>query len=280
MASDIQMAGYWGELSTFAAAPGGLPDPCTVLVQGAGSLEEAIPLHIQGYNNPDPLALTCVSNHKAGTDVLVVRRLDPDTSDMETAGVIVPTQARAGQVYMQTGLSGLTFASVFRAADGTTDAAAFNLKKRDGTPGNIRKMVVNIYYVSTCSICTGTPDTIPTLKRVELGVTANLPAFQSAATIAEGIEHLQIDYGVDTIGNGQPVGADVATVGAAGWADVMTLKINLLARSAEVAAGHQDTKSYALGATGGTVAAANDGYKRHVFVQSVRMVNPSGRRVL
>ena len=30
----------------------------------------------------------------------------------------------------------------------------------------------------------------------------------------------------------------------------------------------------------GSTDAANDGYKRHVFVQSVRLVNPSARRVL
>lgn len=278
MASDIQLAGYWGELSTLDAVPTSLPDPCSVV---AADIEAAMPLHIQGYNNPAPLALSCVTNHMAGTDVLVVRRVDPSTSDMETGGVIDLARLKTGQTYLQTGLSALNFAKVFRQADGSTDAAAFTLLKRNGTPANIRKVLVNIYYVSTCSVCTGgSADTTPTLKRVELGVSGTAAAFLPAVTLAEGIENLQIDYGVDTAGNGTPVGADVATVAAAVWADVMTVKINILARSTETTVGHQDTKSYSLGSTGGTVGPLNDGYKRHAFTQSVRLVNPSSRRAL
>ena len=172
VAADAQMAGYWGELSTMAAAPGALPNPCSVVI---ADLEAAMPLHIQGYNDQASLAAPlsdCVKNHKAGTDVLVVRRVDPITSDLETAGVIDPAKAKPGQIYLQTGLNGLTFDKVFNAANGddTADAATFNLKKRNGSPANMRKVLVNIYYVSTCSVCTtGAEDAIPTLKRVELG---------------------------------------------------------------------------------------------------------------
>jgi type IV pilus assembly protein PilW len=278
MASDIQMAGYWGELSTLAAA-GAEPDPCSLAV---ATIEAAMPFHIQGYNNPDPLTLGCVTNHKPGTDVLVVRRVDPDMTDMMTAGVIVPTKAKAGQIYLQTGLSGLTFMPIFKAADGTTDATTFNLKRKDGTPAHMRKFVLNIYYISTCSICSGTPDTVPTLKRVELGVTAGAPAFQAPTTIAEGIENLQIDYGVDTVGNGTPTGADVNIAAGAAWADVMPLKNNRLARSLYTTPGYVDSKSYTLGTTGGVVAPAvpPDGYKRHAFTQSVRIMNPGSKRAL
>ena len=284
MATDLQMAGYWGELTTLTAPPGVLPDPCSVTV---ADLEAAMGLHVQGYDSLATLPASlqaCVKNHKPGTDVLVVRKVDPDTSDMETAGVIVPTQARAGQVYLQTGLSGLVFNKVFQVADGSTDATTFNLTKRNGTPANIRKVLMHIYYVSKCSVevagaCPATADggsPIPTLKRVDLGVVAGAPAVLPAATIAEGIENMQIDYGVETALGG--IGADVSTAATvADWAKVMTIKVNLLVRSVEATAGFQDTKSYQLGSTGGTVAATNDGYKRHVFVQSVRLVNPSSR---
>src|SRR5512133_3857546 len=131
MATDLQMAGYWGELTTLPAAPGVLPDPCSVTV---ADLEAAMGLHVQGYDSLATLPASlqvCVKNHKPGTDVLVVRKVDPDTSDMETAGVIVPTKATAGQVYLQTGLSGLVFNKVFQVANGSTDATTFDLKKRN-----------------------------------------------------------------------------------------------------------------------------------------------------
>ena len=47
--------------------------------------------------------------------------------------------------------------------------------------------------------------------------------------------------------------------------------------------GYADAKTYSMGTidaagTDATVAAMNDRYRRHVFVQTVRFVNPSGRR--
>ena len=61
----------------------------------------------------------------------------------------------------------------------------------------------------------------------------------------------------------------------------MTLKIYLLARGTELSSGFTDSKSYELGTHGPVSAPAGEkGYKRHVFVQSVRLVNPGIRRVL
>jgi type IV pilus assembly protein PilW len=296
IATDAEMAGYWGELtaSDLPAAPGVLSDPCSATL---ADIEAALGVAVQGYDSLATLPASlqvCVKNHKPNTDVLVIRRVDPDTSDMETAGVIVPTKAVAGQLYLQTGLSGLTFSKVLRVADGTTDAAAFNLKKRDASPAFIRKVQVHIYYVAKCSVevggaCPSTADNgspIPTLKRVELSVASSTPSTTCSAcriTIAEGIENMQIDYGADTAGDGTPVGADASTFGAAGWADVMTLKVNLLARSTEATAGFADNKAYQMGSTGGAVPIATGAdaqYKRHVFTQSVRLANPAGRRSL
>ena len=86
MADDLQMAGYWGELSGVpsTAALGAMPDPCALdLIP----LTEASQLHIQGYNAPASASVpACISNQRAGTDILVVRRADPDSSALETAG--------------------------------------------------------------------------------------------------------------------------------------------------------------------------------------------------
>ncbi len=290
IAADIQMAGYWGELSTMPTAPSALPNPCSVTIAGAQNIQEAIPLHTQGYNSLATLPVNlgaCVTNHLAGTDILIIRRAD--------TAEVTPASAVVGQLYIQTGLTsaGLTFE--YRLATGND--ASFTLLKKDGTLASLRKVLVHIYYISQCSepisgSCTGadggTP--LPTLKRVELTVTSGSPAM-TTVSLAEGIENMQIDYGSDTDNDGAPNGdygngdfingtaAPAAAIGAADWANVMSVKIHVLARSQEASAGYSDTKTYDLG-TAGSTAAKNDGYKRHAFVQAVRFVNPGGRRPL
>ncbi len=291
MTNDLQMAGYWGEVSS-PVAPLVLPDPCSVTV---ADIEAAMGVHIQGYDAPTTLPTnlaTCVKNHKTGTDVLLVRRVDPDSSGTETSSLTDLSKVTAGQVYLQTGLDtlGVTLSAVMKAGDSATNATNFILKKKGlASLAPLRKVVVNIYYISQCSVpvgssCTGADGgaPIPTLKRVELGVSGGVAAF-STVTIAEGIENMQIDYGVDSDADGSPNGADVngSALTYATWPDVMTVKIFLLARSPESIRGFVDAKTYSLG-TAGTVSAASgeENYKRHVFVQSVRLVNPAMRRVL
>lgn len=310
IAQDVELAGYWGEISTTPAVPATLPDPCSTAI---ADLSAAMGQHVQGYDAPATLPVNlavCVKNAKPGSDVLVVRRVEPDTSDVEKSsgcpGSVTPpcvdwTKVKEGQVYLQTGLVAATnaFSSILRTADGTNDSTNFTLTKRDLVKiSSPRKYVVHIYYIAKCSVevsggCTGADggNPIPTLKRVELGRSGGAPAF-STITIAEGIENMQIDYGNDTDGDGVADGADQdgstcntiasnpACAGAeytpVDWGNVMSVKVHLLARSTETTPGYTDTKTYTLGSV--NVAAPNDGYRRHVFDQSVRIVNPASRR--
>jgi type IV pilus assembly protein PilW len=290
IADDLQMAGYWGELTNMPAMPAALPDPCSATV---ADLTAAMPLHIQGYAPPAATAtngynptsnpavtLTCLTNRRPGTDVLVVRHANPDSTDVETAGVVDSAKVTANRVYLQTGLEAVGTVFTYRLDTGSNFATTFNLLKKDkATLATLRKVVVRIYYVADCSVCTGAnPDTIPTLKMLELTTGPNL---STPIAIAEGVENLQIDYGVDSDTDGAPNGADVHgnTLALADWPNVMTVRLNLLVRSPETTPGYTDGKTYSMGVVGSTDA-ANDGYKRHVFVQSVRLVNPSARRVL
>jgi type IV pilus assembly protein PilW len=108
---------------------------------------------------------------------------------------------------------------------------------------------------------------------------------------------MQIDYGVDNTPaapNGDGV-ADLYTDCSAAtpastcvtvvtgtqplWPNVVSVKINLLARNNEPTKGWKDTKTYNLGLDG-VVGPFNDTYKRHAYTQLVRLVNPAGRREL
>jgi type IV pilus assembly protein PilW len=305
MAFDAQLAGYWGE---YYQAPGTgtvTMDPCTTTVADVknDTLE-----HVQGFEETAGAFPSCISNRRAGTDVFVVRRVDTDSSDVETGGVVDWAKLKPGQIYLQSGLDTTSqLKYVIAAATGValTDQTAFYLKKKDKTTSaTLRKMVVHIYYISECSVeiagsCTnadgGTP--IPTLKRAELTYdsTTNAPKF-TITTLAEGIENLQVDYGIDKDADGSPdaylgasswdtdakcqlvLGSATATPQAACWGDVMTARIYLLARAGEATPGYTDTKKYVMGSYGAASAASSEsGYRRHVFTQTVKLVNPSGR---
>jgi type IV pilus assembly protein PilW len=284
MVDDIQMAGYWGEMTSTPAVPGALPDPCSTTV---ADIQAAMGLHVQGYDASvfTSTTLTCVSNWKSGTDVIVVRRADPDYSAVvNSSNVTDLTKLTDGQVYLQTGLTsatGTVFSSAVFAGASASNATNFTLVKKDGSIAPPRKMLVHIYYVASCDVCTGgTADTIPTLKRVELGAAAGAVAL-STVSIAEGIENLQIDYGLDSDSDGAPDGSDSspASFTLTNWSNAMTAKIYLLARSTETTPSFTDAKTYVMGtASGVTPASGTTGYQRHMFVQSVRMANPSLRR--
>jgi type IV pilus assembly protein PilW len=284
--TDAQLAGYWAE---YYAAPGtgGVMDPCSTTL---ADIQNDTLEHVQGYDDTAGTFPTCISNQKAGTDVLVVRRAEPDTSDIETAGLVAWPKVKQGQAYIQAGLNNGQMVKVLDVGQATNAANAtkFNLTQKDTTKvAKLHKVYVHIYYISKCSVevsgsCTnadgGTP--IPTLKRVELGVSGTSPAF-STTTIAEGIENMQVDYGLDTDADGAPdsyVNASSITT-AAGWSTVMTARIYLLARASEVTPAYSDAgRTYSLGTYGSTSAPTGEtGFRRHVFTQTVRFVNPAGR---
>ncbi len=281
---DLELAGFWGEYYDVAAASS-LYDPCAMTV---ADLTAAISLPIQGYDSPatvpSPLS-GCLTDadHKAGTDILVVRRAETATIPLASA---VP-----GQPYVQ---AGLNVSSTMDKVIGTgSDTSVFTLKKRDGTAAPLRNYAVHIYFVSACNVpasgtsCTGSGDDggkpVPTLKRLELGVTGGVASF-SITPLAEGIENMQLDYGIDADGDGTPDYYTTGTSNNAGtamtatdWGNAVTVRLNILARNTELSAGHDDAKTYTLGAAG-TVGPFHDAYKRRVFTEVVRATNPSGRR--
>ena len=101
---------------------------------------------------------------------------------------------------------------------------------------------------------------------------------------------------IDTTGDGAPDGSFVATTppiatptDPADWANVVALRVHLLARNNEPSPGYVDPKTYAMGnnsaGTAQTVTPTTDSYgnnvrpyKRRLFSQLIRAINPSSRR--
>lgn len=305
---DLQMAGYWGEIISSGGSPtsvttlAAMPDPCSATLT---DLRDATFLHIQGYDASTftSSTLSCVTNWKSGTDVLVVRRADPDFSAVvNSSGVTDLAKLTDRDVYLQTGLTsatGTVFGYGIYTGNSATNSTNFTLVKRDGTLAPPRKLVVHIYFVATCDVCTGlSADTIPTLKRLELAGEAVSLAMGNPVTIAEGVEDLQIDYGVDdgqgaspVVFDGAPDGSDVNAASTRlgstvpdNWRNAMSAKIYLLARGTEKSATSKDSKSYCMGTSYPSPSGcyspstADAAYQRHLFTQTVRLTNPSLRR--
>lgn len=284
MEADIQLAGFWGDVSTLPTAPSTLPDPCDV---SAAALQAAMPVHIQGYSglatlpSVSPNLASCLPGWIAGTDILVVRHLD-------TTAIPTTTPVTGGSVYVQTGLNAagtaLSFVLAAPATTGVVSTSTFNLLKKNGTAADLRKYLVNIYYIRNLA-ADGTT-ALPSLWVSSVSGTGTATVVTQTA-LAENIENLQLDFGVDTDGDGAPNGGPVdgaalipveAGGNTSAWPNVMSVGISLLARSSQTVPAYTDTKSYQLGSTAIPVPAAGDGYQRHVFSQTVRLVNPSSRR--
>lgn len=301
--NDLHHAGYYGEFFKVPeTAP--FPDPCAVNDVG-GKLTKSLPFAVQGFNAPDfstradLSGTTCGTwlpneNLQPGSDVLIVRRA-------ETAALAIGAVAQSQAVYVQANAMNLALQFGSGAAitsSSGADGTIAVINKRDGvSAADIRKFVVHVYFVAPCSIpagggaiCTGPTDDggrpIPTLKRLELGVAAGATSMR-IEPMSEGIESLQVDYGLDTLpavknpitetlGDGSP---DVYSddPGAADFPGVVTLRVHVLARNTEPTVGYVDAKIYRLGLAG-DLGPLNDRYKRHVYTGIVRVTNTSSRR--
>lgn len=182
-----------------------------------------------------------------------------------------------------------------------------------GTLAPLRKYVSNVYYIRNYADTAG--DGIPTLVRSQFGpVTVGgvtSPQYQAEQAFIPGIDGFQVELGVDDVsatgatlttasfgtlinfpntpllnkpsnrGDGYPDGAYVhCTVAtpctAFQFMNTVAVKIYVLVRSESRTPGYTDNKTYQLGST--TLGPFNDSYKRHLFTQTVRLVNVSGRR--
>lgn len=273
LSEDIRLAGYYGEYS-----PTGynVPEkPCAAAVTPVAP------------NMPSPIGydltstgtdFSCMTNLQSGTGVLVLRRVQTVTATADA----VNTYLQVSQCNSDATTTLFKFGTV-------ASTGGFNLRKIDcvsTNPAALRKFVVHIYYISSCNVCAPTADGIPTLKMVEYVD----GAAQTPVALVEGIEDMQLDYGIDASNDGSPDSyvADTDTTSTTrlvgtptNWANVMAVRINLLARNITPTNGYDDSKTYALGLAKPTYTVPTGvarTYKRHAYSTLVRVENPSARR--
>ena len=299
LAEDLRHAGFYGDFVDVTS----LTMPGTTLAAGpcetsVANLPNGMALAIQGYETgagpsvPSDLA-TCplvAADLQPNTDILVVRRASTSTiakaaTDANTAYI----QSLPGSYTLNTGPAA-NFSKKILSSDST-------IETQDAL---VRRYIVRIYFVSRCNVpasgtvCVGdgTDDggnPIPTLKMLELTSGAGAPAFQKLA-IAEGIEHLELDFGIDNtpatvnpatglIGDGVADSLSMCspTCSVADWSNVVTVRVNLVARNAERSPSYADDKTYSLGLKGYTTA-TDDAFRRHAYTSLVRLNNVGMKR--
>lgn len=291
LALDLRNAGYYGEFDpSVLNAPAALPSLCATTL---AALNDALPLAVQGGDG-DNTGLSCLNDVRAATDVLLVRRTR--TCIAGAAGCADP--AGSGPLFQA---SLCNSATELDSGDATNhyrlklSTSGLDRHQRDCTGTAVaRRYLTHVYFIANNN---QPGDGIPTLKRAELGSDGTTLGY-SIVALAEGIENMQIEYGIDWAASRDgvpdlqvvdPATAPVApsvpcaapACAIANWRSVVAVKLNLLARNAQPSRGFTDTKTYVLGkAANGdpyTVAAAGDGYKRHVFQVVVNLPNPAGR---
>jgi type IV pilus assembly protein PilW len=288
LSEDIQMAGFVGA-SASTAFETVAPTPCPANVAALGYFAmtspgtSTVPLPVQGLSSTP----SCISNVMAGTAMLVVTRVN--------TSVVSPAAAVAAEAYLQVSTCA-NDTLPFAAASGAS-AASFPLMQKDCLATKLaplRKIVQHVYFVSPCNVC-GT-DTVPTLKMAEY-----LEGEMKITALVEGIENLQFDYGIDMDANGSPdcytsnpaspPASEIAvgvcpqttppydwTAAMTNWANVMAIRIHVLARNTETSSTWTDARTYEMGLAVPAAGPFNDHIKRHVYSTVARLYNSSGQR--
>jgi len=299
LTEDLRMAGFLASFNPYdaiikpinppLASMTSMPDPCAASV---ANLNNSFFFPVQGYDNPTTMP-SCVSDVRAGSDILVIRRVSTcvagPTIDPGCDAVIGGAPYfQSSNCYQATELAINTGSSTDYQAHFVLDTNITSMTKHAidcATIAPYRRYVTHIYFVANNDVGT---DGIPTLKRAELGATGF-----TIVPLVEGIETVQFEYGIDTNNDGviDAYTADPNSYGACAgaacvlnWLHTYSVTINLLARNIDQSPGHTDSKTYTLGlkadGTNNVFPAAGtygDRYKRHAYTAAARLENPSAR---
>jgi type IV pilus assembly protein PilW len=332
LAEDLRNSGQFGDFVTqppLSGAPVTIPasvlGPCPSLANLLSDFRNSIPFAVQGYNDvasfPADLANCLSSSSVAGivanSDIIVVRRgdttvlIDPEGS--QNGVVTTSATPLLNEVYIQTSLNNFAIqlgggASIDKTK--TADNQSATLLRKDFTTapagqagGYIRKFHVHVYFVSQCADpdCSTSTRNIPTLKRAEVTSLGGANPVWRIVPLVEGIENLQMEYGVDIAPNTVSSSTGFYGDGAAdsfvtsppatlwdatGWTNVVAVRLFVLARNLDATVGYRDDKAYKLyrsvnAVTGANnIAAKNDSFKRHVFEMEIPLVNVVSRRLI
>jgi len=269
LVNDLTMAGLWADLILPASV---VPDTSLIVgtdcgpVAAAGWIYRAM---IPGTGQADSLSIvdnaTVASANASfsclgaeivpGTDIVAIKRV---------AGTRAPLVLTDDTVYLRTnGTVGMLFQEPADVPPAVPVPAPF-------TTWEYRP---SIYYVR--NFATTADDGIPTLCRkvLEFGPLPNMVT----ECLAQGVENLQLEFGLDTNGDGDP-NIYLPNPTPAQMQTAVSARIYVLARSAQPDIRYTNEKSYSI--SNAPVYEPNDNFYRRVFSIVVGLRNLKALRNL
>ena len=276
LTDSLRAADHWGGVES--SEVGG-----TATVSGVGSCDAAWILNvaegIRGYEgvsatSPLPSGCTAAGDYVANSDVFVVRH---GGGEYQSTGVV--KAGNGSDVWLRTAVG--RRAQLFSAsAIASLPTDLYDAADEDAVGIYNYPYQVTAYFLRPCSgkvgaACAASDDggrPIPTLTRLTL-----LNGRLQEQAMVNGVEHMQIEYGVDAdLDNNADFYTDAAKVSAANqWNRVASVRLTLVVRSEERGA-IPDTNTYTLPG-GNSYKPATDAelYQRKVFSSVVQIRNRS-----
>lgn len=273
---DLSMAGYWGGMmgtdnitpnlsnestdDDLSRATVGLPASSDCGPAGkTWSFNTSAPLEFRNQDSGTAITAqwNCIGNARAGTDALAMRHVAGQVTGQMASGDGDVT-LRAFHFYLQTNGTIATLTRWGAAAKAAPDA----LEQPSLPPMSFYRYYPRIYFVRDWSLTPG--DGVPTLCRKELcpsGYAPNSdPELATCGTgaasavgfysecIAEGVEDLQIVWGLDNLDDNDETVDHYTTTPTADEVarQARSVQVHMLVRSRRSDAQHTDRKTYQL----------------------------------
>jgi len=269
LVNDLSMAGYWADLVLPAAVT---PDGSLAVATDCGPA--AVPNWIYQTVTPgtgqnqsvvtldNATVATANANFSClgaevvpGTDIISIKRV---------AGAQAPVVLTNDTVYLRTnGTVGLLFREPEAAPPAIDVPAPF-------TEWEYRP---SIYYVRT--FATNPGDGIPTLCRkvLQFGGVPNV----ETECLAQGVEDLQVEFGLDNDGDGQP-NVFIPDPTPAEMQTAVAAQIFVLARSADTDLQYTNTKTYTM--SNAPAFQPNDNFYRRIYSVTIGLRNLRTLRIM
>jgi type IV pilus assembly protein PilW len=275
LTEDLLHAGYYAQHVPDSGASYNATVPCPADILPADILKlgwnvdaTQMPPAVQGLPaDPTDAAQSCLTGLRAGTDVITV-------THAETGAATTLASTVSTNLYIQT-TSCATDAKrviVDTGPDSNFDLNDLLCNKKN----TVHRLMQRTYFLSDCNNCTSN-DGIPSLKRGELIGNSFV-----VNTVAEGVEQLQFEYGVDTDSDGQ-VDEWLAFAGITGaasyeWRNVVAVRVHMLTRSSQRDPGQVEQRTFQMGPLTLEPADLPAGYRRTLLTTTVPLTNVGSRR--
>ncbi|HKU15854.1 MAG TPA: PilW family protein [Steroidobacteraceae bacterium] len=229
---------------------------------GPSNISDVLALHVP---RRDAVAMHLTVRQTAGTDPL-------------TVGNVVPAPLSAGDIAMISDCTGRAWFQVTTYAGGVITHTQSGVPAGGTPPGNasadlkhpfdvgaeIVPAVTVIYYIRPSP---ADPTTSSLYRR------STSPGGVLTEELADGIERLEFQYGVDTVGGDGRIDQYVTANAVTNWEEVISVRVALLARATEAYGRDLDRRTYVLFDGTAAIGPFNDRFERRVFTTTVALRN-------